>query len=107
MPPARARRVSGGSSKARAGDVRELRALERRGDYDSLIAGLRERVGADRRVLASRWVKGWCGRRWRDLFLAEAAHDKRALKAAGSRVPLRRDGRPVRQRLAERFLKRD
>lgn len=94
----------------------ELKALARRRDYEPLISGLRERVEADRRVLTERWVKRWCGRRFRDLFLAEAAKDPVALAAAAKRVEVpgtglsvrtRADPRPDRQKVAERFLARD
>lgn len=83
----------------------DLLELERRGDLDELIAVLRERVAADRRVLTHARVKQWLGRRWRDLFLAEAVSDLGALAASASR--LRRDTRPDRQKVAERFLARD
>jgi hypothetical protein len=97
-------------------DVRELRALERKGEYDVLIRGLRERIHDNRRVLTNGWVKGWCGRRWRDLFLTEAAKDERAVSVASRRVGVRGtplsvrigpDKRPFRQRIAERFLTQD
>jgi len=84
--------------------VRDLIALERAGDIDQLVVVLRERVADDRRVLTNDRVKDWVGRRWRDLFLAEAVNDERALAVASAG---RRDSRPDRQRIAERFLAYD
>lgn len=97
-PGGRARRVTNEQ-------VRDLRLLERSGDYDALIVTLRERLAADPRVVTSAWVKGWLGRRWRDLFLSAAAEDEAAVHAASSRILP--DRRPARQRVAERFLARD
>jgi hypothetical protein len=99
-------------AKATGHDVGELGRLERVADYDALIEGLRERVQSDRRAVTNRWVKGWCGRRWRNLFLTEAAKDQRAVRVASRRFGIAGTGRPgaqidrrpVRQRLAERFL---
>jgi hypothetical protein len=102
--------------KTASHDVRQLRASDRKGDYDAVIKGLRERIGADRRVLTNKWAKDWCGRRWRDLFLTEAAKDERAVSVASKRlgvpatplsVRVGPDKRPFRQRIAERFLDRD
>lgn len=85
-------------SNARVADLLEL---ERAGDLDQFIVVLRERVADDRRVLTNTRVKQWLGRRWRDLFLAEAIQDPQVLVAAARR---RRDDRPDRQKVAERFL---
>lgn len=100
----------------KASEVRDLTDLARRSDYDELIVALRERISDDPRTLTNAWVKKWCGRRWRDIFLREAAADPKALKAASALIDLRsglpvvrvgRDKRPPRQRIAERFLARD
>jgi hypothetical protein len=100
-----------------ASEVQELKALARRGDYDELIGTLREQVDADVRTLTNAWVKQWCGQRWRDLFLREAAADPKALRAAATmidvagipipQVRVGKDKRPPRQRIAQRFLARD
>jgi hypothetical protein len=100
---------------ARGAELGELRALEETGEYEDLIAGLRERVEVDTRTLADPWVKDWCGRRWRNLFLSAALDDPAAVKAASQRVGVPGtdislrvgllDRRRARQRLAERFLK--
>ena len=83
----------------------EIYDLERHRDYERLIEVARERVADDRRALADRELKGWIGRRWRNLFLAEAERDERALAAARGPVPLPGvDRRSKRRRLAERFL---
>lgn len=86
--------------------MRDLQELERKQDYVALIRALRQRVAEDRRVLTDPYVKEWCGRRWRDLFIREAAGDRAALKAARRGVPLIcRDGRPPRRKIAERFVR--
>jgi hypothetical protein len=96
-----------------AAATEELRALEQRGEHAALIDALREQVAADRRILADPWVKEWCGRRWRSLFVAEAARDPDAVSVASARYSIpgtdlsvrrSRDERPERRRIAERFL---
>lgn len=91
----------------------ELDEMQAGGEYGSLIAAVRERVLADpRATLSNEAVKRWLRRRWRDLFLTEAVNDEAALRAAHRsigtavsdlEIPLP-DDRPVRQRIAERFL---
>jgi pimeloyl-ACP methyl ester carboxylesterase len=97
-------------------DTDELEAREQRGEYGGLIDGLRERVQSNSRTLADPWVKRWCGRRWRDLFISEAARDEKGLSAAARRISVPGtglsiragpDSRSERQRIAERFLHRD
>lgn len=80
--------------------VLELAALEGRGDLTAMISRLRARLTSDRRLFAQPWVKAWCMRRWRHIFLEEAVKDDRALNAA-TRIF---DKRPPRQRIAERYL---
>jgi hypothetical protein len=89
-------------------EIDELQACERRGDWDALIDGLRDRVGGDRRTFTAPWVKEWVGRRWRNLFIARAAEDEAAVKVATRRLSLpgAKDTRPPRQKVAERFLHR-
>jgi hypothetical protein len=99
---------------ALAAETAELRDFEALAEWDRLIDGLRERVRDYRRTLADPWVKKWCGRRWRNLFVGAAAADSEAVKAASESIGLPgtdlrlgtgRDTRPERQRVAERFLK--
>lgn len=86
--------------------MRDLQELERKHDYTALIGALKQRVRENRRVLADPYVKEWCGRRWRNLFISEAVRDRGALKAARRGMfPIPRDKRSPRQRIAERFLK--
>lgn len=94
--------------------IGELAALEAAGDYGALIRAMRETVAADTRACADPWVKGWCSRRWRHLFVAAAAEDEKAVSTASQRlkvpgtdlsVATRLDRRPTRQRVAERFLR--
>ena len=97
-----------------ASGATRLAELEAQGDHDALVDQLQTRIAADRRALADPWVKDWCARRWRALFVAEAARDPKAVSAASARVVIpgtdisvRRgpDQRPERQRIAERFLR--
>ena len=87
--------------------MRDLQEFERKRDYVALISALKQRVAEDRRVLTDPHVKEWCGRRWRNLFISEAARDRVALKAARKGLfRIRKDERPARQKIAERFIKR-
>ncbi|MCE5287746.1 MAG: hypothetical protein LLG14_00715 [Nocardiaceae bacterium] len=83
-------------------DIADLFA---RSQFDELIDTVRERINSDRRALVDPAIKQWCGQRWRDLFLTEAQSDERAVRAATSLLGT--DKRPVRQRLAERYLAQD
>lgn len=96
------------------GDIAELQALDEARQHERLIDALRALVQADRRALTDPWVKQWCGRRWRSLFVGEAARDEAAVEVASTRISIPgtdisvrrgRDGRPPRRRIAERFLR--
>ena len=92
-----------------------LLELEERGDWEGLISRLRDMVADDRTVLGDPLVKQWLGRRWRNLFIAEATRDEKALEVASrpvglvpvKRPPLLPDHKSPQQRIAERFLKGD
>lgn len=92
-----------------------LLEMEERGDWDGLIARLRDMVAEDRRTLADPIVKQWLGRRWRNLFIAEAVKDPAALEVASRPIgllPVKRpsvlpDKASPQQRIAERYLKGD
>ncbi len=88
-------------------NMQELAQYEKDGEYERLIAAVREAVAADRGVFADPWLKGWCGRRWRNIFISLAAEDEAAVATATAKLKLGRDSRPARQRIAERFLKGD
>lgn len=93
-------------------ELTELRGFLRRGEYDKAIPALAERVAADRRVLSEPHVKQWCGQRWRNIFLTEAERDRAAVATATRSVGVSiakvgLDTRPVRERLAQRFLAQD
>jgi hypothetical protein len=91
---------------AQADPAAAIAELEARGDWPGLIETLRDAVAADRRVLADTAVKAWCGRRWRNIFLEQAAADEQAVKASAKRLAIPgRDRREVKHRLAERFLR--
>lgn len=82
----------------------DLKQAEQSGDFATVIAGVRTAVAVSRRSFADPWIKAWCGRRWRNLFISEAAADPQALETARKRG-LRTDQRPPRQQVAERFLR--
>lgn len=82
------------------------------GDYHAVIDGVRELVAADRTAITDPWLKGWIGRRWRDLFLQEAVKDPQAVDYASKPALLAALPLPSalkksnpRQAIAERFLK--
>jgi hypothetical protein len=88
----------------RPGDVdAEIADMARRDGIEGLSAVIRECAQNDRRIFAEPAVKAWCARRWRFLFLREAVEDQVAIEAATQRD----DRRPLRQRIAERFLFED
>ncbi len=75
-------------------------------DYKSLIAEVRRVIAHDKRAaLTDPHVKAWCARRWRDLFLTAAIQDPNALETASHDTLRHVDERPLRQRVAERFLR--
>ena len=84
----------------------KLRKLEKAGDYKALIEELRFQIKKDQKFLEDPYVKEWCGRRWRNLFIQEAVKDERAVKTATkglfSRIKAKRTKSQV---IAERFLK--
>jgi hypothetical protein len=92
--------------------ARELAGLEDKGDYLAVISGVRDLVAADPANVKDPWIKGWIGRRWRDLFLQAAVEDedtvdyasKPALLAALPLPSVVKKSDP-RQAVAERFLK--
>lgn len=78
------------------------------------VDSIRALIANDRRTLVEPELKKWCGRRWRELFVSNAAGQQAAVSAASSRISLPgtdlsvlsgRDQRPDRQRIAERFLR--
>ena len=92
--------------------TRNLAKHETAGDYLAVIEGLRDALRADPSAFKDPWIKGWVGRRWRDLFLQEAVKDKAAVDFASkpsllAPVPLPgflKSSNP-RRAIAERFLK--
>jgi len=90
----------------------DLARREEAGDYLAVIEGVREMVTLNPATVKDPWVKGWIGRRWRDLFMQEAVKDNKAVDYASKPLPL--SGLPLpkllkkskpRQAIAERFLK--
>ncbi|PTQ91087.1 hypothetical protein [Agitococcus lubricus] len=87
--------------------AKELKHLEQQGDYLAVIALVKSQLEANKRTFADPYIKEWIGRRWRNLFLQEAIHDKRALKVASKKLAMAKDKRSAPQKIAERFLKGD
>lgn len=92
--------------------TRDLAKHEQAGEYMDVIDGVRELVALNPQIVKDPWIKGWIGRRWRDLFLQEAVKDKQAVEFA-SKPPLLaplplpsmfKKTNP-REALASRFLK--
>lgn len=81
-----------------------LEALMNQKDYTGVIEDVRRLLKEDVQQVSDPLVKQWMARRWRNLFLTEAARDAKALKAA--KAP-GRDRRAPRQKIAERFLRGD
>jgi hypothetical protein len=84
-----------------------LRALEKSGNYEELIRSVRESIQKDVRILENPYIKGWLGRRWRNIFINEASKDEKAVSAATQKKLIGTDDRPIKQRIAIRFLKED
>ena len=85
-------------------------ALYDGGDYERLIAEVRNRVAEDPATFADPFVKQWLGRRWRDLFLQEAIRDadtvERSMKDRSHALSMRRSSsKDPREAVAQRFLK--
>lgn len=90
----------------------ELKELFDAGDYEAMIAQLREQVAEDRSILADPWVKEWNGLRWRDLFLKAAMQDETAIAELGKlpgplrKLPIsKKTDDDLRKAMANRFLK--
>jgi hypothetical protein len=90
----------------------DLARHEESGDYPAVIDGVRELVARGPAAFTDPWVKGWIGRRWRDLFLQEAVKDRRAVDYASKPALLAALPLPSalkksnpRQAIAQRFLK--
>lgn len=81
----------------------QIANYEQRGDLSALTAIIRDCALINRRIFAEPAVKAWCGRRWRYLFVSEAVEDPIAVEAASTGA----DRRPLRRRIAERFLAKD
>ncbi|MGK0289759.1 MAG: hypothetical protein ACI86H_001205, partial [bacterium] len=82
--------------------IKELQELEAKKDYLGVIQGVKKLIAEDKKYFTDPYIKEWCGKRWRNLFLQELKKDRRATKKASKLI---KDDRPVVQRLAERFLK--
>lgn len=88
--------------------INELKISFSKEDYVSVINGVRKAVQEDRRAFAHPFIKEWCGKRFRNIFLSEAVKDDDALKAATENGLFRKkDIRDDRQKISERFLKGD
>ncbi len=84
-----------------------LENLEKKQDYLGLIKELKSLIAEDRRVFTDPFVKSWCGKRWRNLFIQEAIKHEDAVLAATKKKLIGKDDRPDKQKIAERFLRGD
>lgn len=85
-----------------------LEKLEQEADYEGLIKAMREFIAEDKAAFTHPVVKRWCALRWRNLFISEAVNDKVALKKADkTKLIGAKDKRPLKQKIAERFLRGD
>ncbi|HRH91752.1 MAG TPA: hypothetical protein PLW01_07540, partial [Agitococcus sp.] len=66
--------------------AKELKHLEQRGDYLAVIKLVREQLAQNKRTFADPYVKEWIGKRWRNLFIQAAVHDKHAVKVATKKL---------------------
>lgn len=84
-----------------------IKEHESKGDYITLIKELKAAISKDKSLFTNTEVKGWLGRRWRNLFINEALNDDIAMQAATNSgfLGLGSDKRPDRQKVAERFIR--
>lgn len=86
--------------------MEELKALEKNGKYEELISKVRELVQQDVRKLEDPYIKSWLGKRWRNLFINEAAKDTKAVEVATEKKLFGgNDERDPRQKVAMRYLR--
>lgn len=85
----------------------EIAAALVRADYRAVIHDVRRAVSQDStRALSDPVIQQWLGRRYRDLFLAEAEKDESARRTAKVPLPMQfLDRRSGRELLAARYLK--
>ncbi len=84
--------------------IEHLKELDAKKDYTELIKEVAKAVKEDKRIFTSDFIKQWCARRYRNIFLSEAVNDQVALKAA---TKLFKDNRSDKQKIAERYMKGD
>lgn len=89
--------------------INELKRIDRRADYETVIVKLRELIKQDIHIMSNVWVKNWIGRRWRNLFIVEACKIQSAIEVSSKKTmwPFMNseDTRPVAQRISEYFFK--
>lgn len=76
-------------------------------DYDTVIAEVRSAFAADpAAALADPVIHDWLGRRFRNIFIGEAADDPEAVKHSEAPFPIRLvDQRDIRERVAKRMIR--
>ena len=84
--------------------IQNALALE---DYDTVIAEVRAAFAADPvAALADPTINHWLGRRFRNIFIDEAAVDPEAVKHSEAPFPIRLvDQRDIRERVAKRMIR--
>jgi|LauGreDrversion4_1035100.scaffolds.fasta_scaffold32648_2 hypothetical protein len=86
--------------------MEDLKNLEKSGKYEELISTVSGLIGSDKRVLENSYIKSWLGKRWRNIFISEAAKDEDAVYTATSKKLFGgTDSRSSREKVASKFLK--
>ncbi|MCB1190792.1 MAG: hypothetical protein KDK90_10180 [Leptospiraceae bacterium] len=57
--------------------------------------------------MSNHYVKEWCGKRWRNIFITESLKEPGNVEAANEKKIFGKDTRPDRQKIAVRFLRGD
>ncbi|HMZ58576.1 MAG TPA: hypothetical protein PL048_07355 [Leptospiraceae bacterium] len=95
-----------GMQKNIHGEIMEdLKSLEKSARYSELIVKIRELIRENPRNLENEVIKGFMGRRWRNIFISEASADSNAVAAAEENKLFGKDVRSDREKIAFRFLK--
>ena len=88
--------------------IEYLTQLEAKENYTALIKEIKTIISKDKREMTSSFIKQWCAKRWRNIFLNEAVHDEVALNVASKDGFFKKkDVRVDKQKIAERYLKGD
>lgn len=86
--------------------MEKVRKLEQGQDYASLIKFVRSSIKKDSKTIKDKDVKEWLGKRWRNIFISEAAKDPKSVAVATEKKLFGgKDNRSDREKVAYRFLR--